>query len=50
MRSVSFIIPTLNEADVIGPTLESIPFGELRALGWNVEVIVADGGSNDGTV
>ena len=46
MPSLSIIIPTLNEADGIAATLNALaPF---RARG--AEVIVADGGSRDGTV
>jgi len=42
---LSIIIPVLNEAAVIGPALSSL--AALRARGQ--EVIVADGGSEDGT-
>ena len=40
---ISIIIPTLNEAESIGPTLKS------TMAGTNVETIVVDGGSSDGT-
>ncbi|MEM3568933.1 MAG: glycosyltransferase family 2 protein [Candidatus Jordarchaeales archaeon] len=49
MKSVSFVIPTLNEADCISRTISSIPVKELEDAGWSVEVIVVDGGSHDGT-
>ena len=43
-KPVSIIIPTFNEAGTIRDTIEHLrPFSEF------VEVIVADGGSNDGT-
>lgn len=42
--SISIIVPTLNEQDNIGTTLRSIPPAP------EVEVIVVDGGSDDGTV
>ncbi len=42
--SISVIIPTLNEAPILGATLDSIHYGE------NVEIIVADGGSSDSTM
>ncbi|MCB1916832.1 MAG: TIGR04283 family arsenosugar biosynthesis glycosyltransferase [Rhodocyclaceae bacterium] len=42
---LSIIVPTLDEAAVVEPTLASLQ--PLRTLG--VEVIVADGGSTDGT-
>ena len=43
--SVSLIIPTLNEEKSIGATLESIAH-----VKGNLEVIVADGGSEDRTI
>lgn len=43
--AVSIIIPTLNEADSIKPTLEAI-----KSFGENVEIIIVDGGSADETV
>lgn len=45
MKRLSIIIPTLNEAEGIVATLESL--GELRRRGH--EVVVVDGGSTDGT-
>jgi rSAM/selenodomain-associated transferase 2 len=45
MKRLSIIIPTLDEAEGIVATLESL--GELRRRGH--EVIVVDGGSSDGT-
>jgi rSAM/selenodomain-associated transferase 2 len=43
-RSISIIVPTLNEAPVIGRCLAA-----LRGLPQIAEIIVADGGSSDGT-
>jgi len=40
---ISVIVPALDEADCIGPTLASIPERD------DLEVIVVDGGSTDGT-
>ncbi len=42
--TVSVIVPTLNEEQSIGRTLEA-----LTHAGGNIEVIVVDGGSNDST-
>jgi len=41
---ISIIIPTYNEAETIGGTIE-----RLRPWGKLIEIIVADGGSSDGT-
>lgn len=41
---VSIIVPVLNEADLIGDCLR-----HLRSLGPDLEIIVVDGGSSDGT-
>ncbi len=43
--AVSVIIPTLDEADELPATLESVR----RALGEDCKIIVVDGGSRDGT-
>jgi glycosyltransferase involved in cell wall biosynthesis len=43
MEPVSFVIPTLNEADTIGAVVREIP------AAYAGDVIVADGGSTDGT-
>ena len=47
MANISVIIPTLNVADEIGPTLASL--GSLDGLALIREVIFADGGSEDRT-
>jgi rSAM/selenodomain-associated transferase 2 len=44
-RRLTTVIPVLNEAAIIGPALEAL--AQLRSRG--AEVIVADGGSGDGT-
>ena len=43
--SLSVIIPTLNEEDVLGSTLESV-----RRSAPGGEIVVADGGSHDETL
>jgi glycosyltransferase involved in cell wall biosynthesis len=48
---ISVIIPTLNEQSGIEKTLKSIPKLDLRTkLGYELEVIVVDGESDDSTV
>jgi glycosyltransferase involved in cell wall biosynthesis len=48
---ISVIIPTLNEQSGIEETIRSIPESTLnRKLGYELEIIVVDGGSTDATV
>ena len=46
---VCIIIPTLNEAETIGRVIDEIPRQILEQAGYQVEVMVVDGGSSDGT-
>lgn len=43
------MIPALNEVEGIGRVLDEVPRERLRSMGYEVEVIVVDGGSTDGT-
>ena len=44
--SLTVIIPTLNEGESIGPTIDQIP----RDLPWlDVKVLIVDGNSTDNT-
>ena len=46
MRTLTVVIPTLNEGKSIGPTIDAIP----RDLDWlQVDIIVVDGDSTDAT-
>ncbi len=47
---ISVIIPTLNEEEGIEEVIEGIPFEDLKNRGYEVEVLVVDGGSSDKTV
>ncbi len=49
MEKISFIIPTLDEVEGIVQVLENIPKKDLESQGYEVEVLVVDGGSSDGT-
>ena len=49
MNSISIVIPALNEQDGIGKTIHAIPKAELEDMGYEVQVLVVDNGSNDGT-
>lgn len=48
-KTISIVIPALNEKDGIGRTIESIPTKELASMGYEVEIVVVDNGSSDGT-
>ncbi|MHA5050100.1 glycosyltransferase family 2 protein [Streptomyces sp. SD15] len=49
MRSLSIVIPALNEAENLPTVLESIPTLELKEAGWSTEIIVVDNASTDDT-
>jgi len=49
MSKVSFIVPTLDEVEGIKKVLNSLPEYELEEMGYEMEVLVIDGGSSDGT-
>ncbi|MEN9328719.1 MAG: hypothetical protein RI947_1527 [Candidatus Parcubacteria bacterium] len=49
MKSISIIIPALNEEQGIGGVIQGIPVAELRTLGYSTEVLVIDNGSTDDT-
>ncbi len=49
MKTVTVVIPALNEKGGIERTIRAIPRGELRAMGYDTDVLVVDGNSRDGT-
>lgn len=49
MRKVSVVIPALNEEEAIEKVVLAIPRGELSRMGFEVEVLVIDNGSEDRT-
>ena len=48
-KRLSIVIPALNEEEGIGKTIQTIPKELLQAMGYDVEVIVVDNGSEDQT-
>lgn len=46
---ISVVIPALNEEGVVGKTVRSVPVDELRARGFDVEILVVDNASEDNT-
>lgn len=49
MRTLSVVIPALNEADNIPHVIAAVPVAELREAGWETEIVVVDNASTDGT-
>jgi glycosyltransferase involved in cell wall biosynthesis len=49
MKKISVVIPALNEKDGITKTINDIPRSKLAVMGYDVQVVVVDGISNDGT-
>ncbi len=49
MMKVSIVLPTLNEEDGIGITIDSIKKDEFERRGWDLEILVVDGNSTDRT-
>lgn len=46
---VTIVIPTLNEEEGIGPTLDAVPTDQFESRGWTWEFLVVDGDSRDRT-
>jgi glycosyltransferase involved in cell wall biosynthesis len=46
---VTVVIPTLNEEAGIGPTIDELDRAAFEEAGWDLEVLVIDGDSKDGT-
>jgi len=49
MKTVTVVIPALNEEQGIGDVIKEIPINELKKMGYNTEVLVIDNGSQDQT-
>jgi hypothetical protein len=49
LKKISIIIPALNEEEGIGKTIQSIPRHELEGMGYGVQILVVDNGSEDKT-
>ena len=46
---VCVLLPTLDEGQTIGKVIDDIPTGLLKSKGYDVDVVVVDGNSTDGT-
>lgn len=49
LTTVSIVIPALNEEAGIGKTIQAIPSRELERMGYKVQIVVVDNGSEDKT-
>jgi glycosyltransferase involved in cell wall biosynthesis len=49
MMKVTVVLPTLNEEDGIGETIDAIRFDEFKKRGWTINVVIIDGDSKDKT-
>lgn len=49
LNTLSIVIPALNEAPNLPTVVDSVPTAELKAMGWETEVIVVDNASTDDT-
>lgn len=47
---VTILMPAFNEERAIKETIKKIPLNELKTLGFEVEILIVDGGSADKTV
>ena len=48
-KTISIVIPALNESDGIIKTIQSVPKSELQRMGYETQILVVDNGSHDGT-
>ncbi len=46
---ITIVIPTLDEEESIAATIEGIPRGRIREMGFSLEILVVDGESKDRT-
>jgi glycosyltransferase involved in cell wall biosynthesis len=49
MKKISIVIPALNEEEGIANTIKAIPYTELEDMGYQIQTLVVDNGSSDGT-
>jgi len=49
LKKVSIVIPALNEEEGIGKTIQAVPTHELDKMGYEVQILVVDNGSEDRT-
>ncbi|MDP7001554.1 MAG: glycosyltransferase family 2 protein [Candidatus Poseidoniaceae archaeon] len=50
MRSVTLLLPALDEEGALPQLLAEIPINRMNAYGWDCHILLVDGGSKDATV
>ncbi len=50
MILITIVMPCLNEEGAIGETIDEIPFDKLKEMGYEIELLIIDGGSSDRSV
>lgn len=48
-QKVIILLPSLNESKSIANVIDSVPVSQLNDMGFDVSILVTDGGSTDGT-
>ncbi len=48
-KTICILLPALNEAETIGAVIDRIPLEQIKAQGYEVNVVVVDGNSTDAT-
>ena len=48
-KRLTIVIPALNEEKAISKTIAAIPKADLEQMGYNIQVLIVDNGSTDGT-
>jgi len=49
MKTLTIIIPALNEEKSIGAVIDEIPIDKLKKIGYETEILIVDNGSTDNT-
>jgi glycosyltransferase involved in cell wall biosynthesis len=49
MRTLTVVIPALNEAENIPHVIAAVPLAQLRDAGWDTEIVIVDNASTDDT-
>lgn len=48
-QKLTILMPSLNEEKAIGSTIDKIPISKIKKMGYDIEILIVDGGSHDRT-